>query len=200
MVRHEDRPIKTCEELCPEGVVLSDRSFAKCNEFLKLIRLVSGISITRRTLQLYSSPQFRLMPLPVYARRHTSHYRHPEDTMRLAVVLHLRETYYFPVATIRSILKTLHPRYFAAVLSGLLAPGDIKALADAGTMAPDCVEVLFRRTSNLLTALSLARESSWDSERWNLGALVELATKMRSRLALNRTAFRHEILAAGHGN
>lgn len=196
----EDRPIKTCAELCGNGsaAMNSERALVRWDEFLKVVRLISGISLARRNLQLYSSPQFRLVPKPVYARRHTAHYRHPEDTMRLAVVLHLRDTYYFPVAVIQSILKALHPRYYPAILSGLLAPDDIKALANAGYMAPDCVEVFFRRTSHLLTGLSIARETSWE-ERLGLGAMVEMAAKLRSRLALNRTAYQAEILAAGNG-
>lgn len=123
--------ILSCEAVYAMGPrsVFDTHCLVEAGEFLKLVEAVSGHSITRHRLQYYSSPNARLMPLPTYAKRHTAHYEHPEQTLRLALLLQLRDKYYFPIKLLRTILDNLQRKFYGAVLQDALTPQQIKALA-----------------------------------------------------------------------
>ncbi len=127
----EDRPLMTCAELSADGPIAMNgpRALLNSSEFLKAVKAVSGRSIDRRCLQFYSSPLLRLMPLPVYVKGHTSRYLHPEQTLRLAVILRLRTKYFFPIKLLREVLAALPPEHYVLILRDCLDADDIRQLA-----------------------------------------------------------------------
>jgi hypothetical protein len=62
---------------------------------------------TRSTLQFYSSPRIRLLPLPVYKNRHTAHYIAPDHFARLAVICVLREKFFMPIKLIQKLIEVM---------------------------------------------------------------------------------------------
>lgn len=159
MSRFEDRPIMSWSGLCALGPVgrHSRRALLNCGEFLKAVKAVSGHLIRRGTVQFYSSPAVRLMPLPRYARRHTAHYPHPEATMRLAIIVHLRSRYFFPIKLLREVLATLPPDHYGLVLRDAFTADEIRLLArpEGRDIAPR--GLIFQRVSRLLSVAQ-----SWD--------------------------------------
>lgn len=63
--------------------------------------------MTRRTLQYYSSPQVKLLPLPVYRNRHTAHHIVPDHSRLLNAIWILRERHNLSIDAIREILEDL---------------------------------------------------------------------------------------------
>jgi len=152
MSRQEDRPIANWAELCasrPDGW-RNQRVLLECGEFLQAVKAVSGMTVHRRWLQFYSSPQVRLMPLPVYAKRHTAHYAHPEDTLRLALILKLRNAYFFPIKLVRETLKNLAEKHYPLVLNAGLSADDIRLLAGPQGENTNPRELIYGRVSKLL--------------------------------------------------
>lgn len=82
-------------------------------EFLKHFKHHANLGITRRKLQYYSSPQVRLLPLPVYRNRHTAHYIVPDHLKHLTAICLLREKYRMPIKSIRLLLKELPEKNYA---------------------------------------------------------------------------------------
>ncbi len=148
MRRTVDRPIMTCAELCAKEPGAA--ALLQWDEFLKMVELMSGEALTRRTLQLYSSPQFRLVPLPIYAKRHTAHYLHPEDTGRLALVLHLRTKYFLPIKVLRQVLAELSPEHYDLVHRDAFTAEEISRLGALENRWPLMRELIFKRVHRLL--------------------------------------------------
>jgi hypothetical protein len=103
--RHGDKP--------PEKFLV------RADHFLRLFNedfnLKGDKALSRRTLQFYSSPQAKLMPLPVYKNRHTAYYNFPDDYGRLGVIWTLRSRFFFPIELVRSVLERMHPDMYAVV-------------------------------------------------------------------------------------
>src|ERR1700674_4294813 len=74
-------------------------------EFLKLFEHLYRIKISRRNLQLYGSPGYRFIPLPVHKGGYKSYYLNPEHTVCLAVAVRLQQKHYFPVQAIQKVMK-----------------------------------------------------------------------------------------------
>lgn len=148
----EDRPIVSWGELCARwpDAVHSRSAKLNCAEFLKAVEALSGHSVGRRWLQFYSSPRMRLMPLPVYARRHTAHYLHPESTLRLALIVHLRTRYFLPIKLVREILATLPAEHYRLILKDGLSVEEIRLLARPESRGISPQGLIYRRVAKLL--------------------------------------------------
>lgn len=121
----------TFAQLCalnPEAL-RSARCLLSCREFLRVTEALTGYALTRRALQFYSSPQVRLMPLPVYSDGHRAHYLHPEHTLRLGAALRLRKRHFFPLKLVKDVLEGLPPHCFGLVIRDLLSAQDVRRLA-----------------------------------------------------------------------
>jgi hypothetical protein len=149
--RPEDRPVMTYARLLAEEQPTQPlEALLDSREFLSAVEALCGHAVDRRTVQFYSSPQLRLLPLPLYKSRHTSHYLHPEHTHRLAVILHLRRRYYFPPRLLRQILETLSPAHYGFILRDQLSAQDILLLSRSSETAPQ--DLIYRRIVRLLGA------------------------------------------------
>ncbi|MDE2236547.1 MAG: hypothetical protein KGO96_00870 [Elusimicrobia bacterium] len=133
----KSRPVVTCEELCAAGSPYGAprKALLTAGEFLKMVRVISGHSLSRRTLQLYSSPGLRLLPLPIHFRGNTAHYLHPEHTVRCALLLHLREAYFLPLNLVKEVLDAVSDEHCDLILSGVLSAQDLIRLARDGAKA-----------------------------------------------------------------
>jgi hypothetical protein len=155
MQNPKDRPVKTCAELCEAGSpnTAPQACLMTAKEFLKMVSLLSGQKAKRRGhLQFYSSPAHRLLPLPIYLNRHTAHYLHPENTVRFAVLLHLRAAYYLPLDLAKVVLDGLPEEHYDLILNDILSAADIVRLARDGGPKPWLKDVLLGRGSRALHA------------------------------------------------
>ncbi len=151
MTQYDGREILSFKELCAtKGPALyGGRAFLECAEFLKMVKLATGRSLTRRTLQFFSSTGLRLLPAPCHMRGFKAHYRHPEDTLRVAVILHLRERYFLPFDVLREIMAGLPQRLHKLVLGDCFTVEDMRRLAGpAAGVSPR--DVIFERVFSLL--------------------------------------------------
>lgn len=144
-----DRPILSWLEIVSRGPNASQPALLSYAEFLKAAAALSGQKLTRRTLQFYSSPRLRLVPLPCYAKGHISHYRHPEDTLRLALLLYLRASYWMPIKLVREVLHGLRPKHYDLVMEGLLSGQEILALVRGDVSSAG--RALYDRLARILT-------------------------------------------------
>jgi len=139
----------TCAEVCAAGPGAG--ALLNCGEFLKMVEILSGQAVTRRTLQFYSSPQHRLMPLPVYARRHTAYYFHPEHTRRMAVIMHLRNRYFLPINVLRRVLSELAPDHYELVMRDAFTAEDLTRIGALDNRWPLMREAIYGRVLRLLS-------------------------------------------------
>lgn len=162
MPRHKDRPIMTCEELLAarSRAWRPTRAFLESAEFLKVVEALSGHPITRRTLQLYSSPHVRLLPLPRHFNGYKSHYKHPEHTERIAVILRLRIKHFIPVKRLKEIMARLSPNLYALILRDAISPEDIALLARPEGQKFHPYDLVFRRVLSLLSAVEAQEQSA----------------------------------------
>jgi len=97
-----------------------EKFLVRADHFLRLnnedLGLKGDKALTRRTLQFYSSPQARLMPLPVYKDRHTAYYHFPDDYERLGVIWTLRSKFFFPIERIRWLLKEISTDMYPMIM------------------------------------------------------------------------------------
>lgn len=113
------------------------RYLMEAGEFLKHFNSRNGFMLlpeyrlSRRTLQFYSSPQVRLLPLPGYRNRHTAHYLVPDHFTRLVAVTALRERHFMPIKLIQRLLKVL-PEDKHELLERW--PGTVQDLLDAAPL------------------------------------------------------------------
>lgn len=154
MPHETDRPIMTLAQLYavnPESL-RSIRCLISCREFLRLIEALTGYRLTRRALQFYSSPQARLMPLPVYAEGHRAHYLHPEHTLRLGAALRLQRRHFLPLKVVREVMEKLPPEFFGLVIREILSADEVRDIALGDASAPFSHHLtLERRARSLVT-------------------------------------------------
>ncbi len=86
-----------------------EKFWVRSDHFLRLFnedfKLKGDKAVSRRTLQFYSSPQWRLFPLPKYLNRHTAHYLFPDHYELLGAIWTMRSKLFMPIDMIRAILK-----------------------------------------------------------------------------------------------
>ena len=97
-----------------------EKPLVRTDHFLQLFnedfRLKGDKAMSRRTLQFYSSPQARILPLPVYKDRHTAHYVFPDHYARLGVIWTLRSKFFFPIGIIRSLLNEIQTDLYPMIM------------------------------------------------------------------------------------
>lgn len=97
-----------------------EKFLVRTDHFIKLFnedfRLKGDKAMSRRTLQFYSSPQARLLPLPVYKDRHTAHYVFPDHYERLGVIWTLRSKFFFPIGMIRTLLNEIETSFYPIIM------------------------------------------------------------------------------------
>lgn len=156
------RPIKTFKQLCLPGWELDspdEKVLLEPREFMKLFKHLHGTELPRRTLQLYSSPQFKLLPPPLHKGGHISYYANPEHTQRLAVILHLRDKLRLSLKSIRKVLESYPAEHYHLILYGVLTGEellDFPAFIQEGFNLKD---VVFHKVTWLLTAMD---KGYWD--------------------------------------
>lgn len=81
----------------------------------------AGINLTRRGLQLYSSPRLRLIPTPIHRGGYISHM--PRSAIeRLKLIKALNTTYQFSLPKVRQALDMLAADVYPLILSGKIPP------------------------------------------------------------------------------
>lgn len=155
------RPIKTASEVLHETQIWLCVALLKPKEFIRLIRERYGYRMPRRTLQLYSSPQLKLMPLPIHRGGHRSYYLHPEHTLRLAAILAMKERHFFPLSLIAEVMRRLPERYHYLISEGLLAGPEIKEFL--GFLAKDwnLRDFLYRKVCRVLETIE---QPYWEAQ------------------------------------
>ncbi len=97
-----------------------EKFYVRADHFLRLFNedfnLKGDKAMSRRTLQFYSSPQARLLPLPVYKDRHTAYYLFPDYYERLGVVWTLRSKFAFPIPMIRTLLTEIDEDWYSLIM------------------------------------------------------------------------------------
>lgn len=148
------RPVKLGAEAVSAARFEPDAQFlTPTGDFLKVMEHAYGFKVTRRTLQLYSSPHLRLLPRPLHIGGHISFYLHPEHTERLAAVLHLSGRLFMPLKAIRKLLKVFPERHYGLLLKGVLTPGDLEEFTDHIDRGLEVRDFLFFKVCRVLRAL-----------------------------------------------
>lgn len=151
------RPTKTFKTLLAEGIesrLDEEKVLLEPAEFLKLIKYLYGADIDRPTLQLYSTPRFKLLPAPVHKGGHVSYYLNPEHTQRLGVLLYMRDKLRMQLKDIRKVLDSYPAEYYHLILNKVLTDDellDFPALLKAGFTIKD---VVFYKIIDLLAAVN----------------------------------------------
>ncbi len=151
------RPTMTFKKLRAEAVETrldEEKVLLEPAEFLKLIKHLYDTDIDRPTLQLYSTPRFKLLPPPVHKGGHVSYYLNPEHTQRLGVLLHLRDRLRMQLKDIREVLDSYPAEYYHLILNGVLTNDellDFPALLKAGFKLKD---VVFYKVTDMLAAMN----------------------------------------------
>lgn len=149
------RPTKTFKKLLAEGIpwrLDDEKALLEPAEFLKLIKHLYRTDIDRPTLQLYSTPRFKLLPPPVHKGGHVSYYLNPEHTQRLGAVLYLRDKLHMSLKAIRTVLENYPADYYHLILNGVLSEDELlnfPALLKADFKLKD---VVFYKIIGLLAA------------------------------------------------
>ncbi|MFH1724190.1 MAG: MerR family transcriptional regulator [Elusimicrobiota bacterium] len=150
-----ERPIKTFEELySPELFPLFEvPCLMETREFLKQFHQVHKQRVSRRTLQLYSSPQLKLLPLPIHRGGHKSYYLNPEHTNRLAVILYLQTKLYFPLKAIQKVVRNFPEEHYRLILNGTLSGEEILDFALLISKGYDLRDIIYRKVCHTLEAI-----------------------------------------------
>ncbi|HVC09709.1 MAG TPA: hypothetical protein VNH15_07210 [Elusimicrobiota bacterium] len=194
-----DRPILTYEQIyAKERQGLADPyepCLVETKEFLKLFARVYGVKIPRRTLQLYSSPSFKLLPLPVHRGGYKSYYLNPEHTVRLAVIVHLQKKHYFPLNAIQKVINNFPEEHYRFILKDNLTGSEILDTALLMKDGYSMKDILFRKVSRVLESIE---EPYWKSFE-KLGNGAEEAHEQFVDEALMKEARSYiDWLKAGH--
>jgi len=128
-------------------------------DFIKLVRHIHRFTVTRRTLQHYSSPRLRLLPPPIHMGGHKSYYANPEHTDRLAVILHLATKLFLPLKTIQAVIRVYPAEHYDLILKGVFAAYDLTVMAEHFERGFQVKDVLFFKVSHVLQALD---QPYWD--------------------------------------
>jgi hypothetical protein len=158
VLKREDyihRPVKTYAQVYggPERFHTREEFLTETSDFIKLFRRLHEFTITRRTLQLYSSPQLKLLPRPIHMGGHKSYYANPEHTDRLAVVMHLATKLFLPLKTIQAVIRVYPEEYYDLILKGIFAADDLAGIAEHFERGYKVKDVLFYKVCHVLEAL-----------------------------------------------
>jgi hypothetical protein len=151
------RPVVTFKKLRTEAIETrldEEKVLLEPAEFLKLIKYLYGVTIDRPTLQLYSTPRFKLLPPPIHKGGHVSYYLNPEHTQRLGVLLHLRDKHRMQLKDIRKVLDSFPSEYYHLILNGVLTGDellDFPALLKADFKLKD---VVFYKIAGMLATMN----------------------------------------------
>lgn len=148
-------PIKTAKEILELSSVGPCSALISSEQFLELFQTLYPHSVTRRTLQLYCSPQLRLLPPPIHKGGHITYYLHPEHTDRLAVILTLQKKYNLSLETIANLIKKFPSRHYDLIFRGTLTSRDLEELASHTQNGFSLTDVIFNKICELLEALEL---------------------------------------------
>ena len=151
------RPTKTFKELraeAHESHMDEEKVLLEPAEFLKLIKYLYGTDIDRPTLQLYSTPRFKLLPPPVHKGGHVSYYLNPEHTQRLGVLLHLRDKLRMQLKDIRKVLDSYPAEYYHLILNGVLTGDDLLDFPALLKADFDLKDVVFYKVADILSAMN----------------------------------------------
>jgi hypothetical protein len=124
-------------------------------DFIKLFHHLHRFTVTRRTLQHYSSPQLGLLPPPIHMGGHKSYYLNPEHTDRLAVVMHLATKLFLPLKTIQAVVRVYPAEHYDLILKGVFAAYDLTVMAEHFERGFQVKDVLFFKVCHVLQALDL---------------------------------------------
>jgi DNA-binding transcriptional MerR regulator len=151
---YRHRPIKSGTDAAESIRFEPDIEFVmRSSSFMKVMGEVYGLDVSRRTLQLYSSPQLQLLPPPVHKGGHISFYLHPEHTERLAAILHLSEKQFMPLKAIRKLLRVYPPRYYRLLLKNVLTTQELTDFHDFSGQGLELKDFLFNKICRVLMAL-----------------------------------------------
>ena len=151
-----ERPILTYDLIYSRTDTLAD-PYQPClietKEFLKLFEHLYRMKIPRRNLQLYSSPGYRFIPLPVHKGGYKSYYLNPEHTVRLAVAMHLQKKHYFPAKAIQKVMKELPEDQYRLILENNLTGEEILESAALVKEGYGIKDILYRKVCKVLEAI-----------------------------------------------
>lgn len=148
-------PVKTYAQACGVTGLLQSREefLIETADFIKLFRHLHHFTVTRRTLQHYSSPQLRLLPPPIHMGGHKSYYANPDHTDRLAVVMHLGTKLFLPLKTIQALIRVYPREHYDLILKGVFAADELTGLVEHFERGFQVKDVLFYKVCNVLEAL-----------------------------------------------
>lgn len=156
-LRREDylhRPIKTGADAVSSVRFEPDSEFLmETDAFINAVHHAYGFEVTRRTLQLYSSPQLKLLPPPIHKGGHKSYYLHPEHTQRLAAILYLGTRLFMPLKAIRKLLRVYPERHYGLLLKDVLTPQELTDFMDFFGRGLEVRDFLFYKVCRVLKAL-----------------------------------------------
>lgn len=175
---HAHRPIKTGADAVSDVRFEPDSEFLmETDDFINAIHKAHGFQVTRRTLQLYSSPQHKLLPPPIYVGGHRSYYLNPEHTQRLAAILYLSTRLFMPLKAIRKLLRVYPERHYGLLLKGVLTPQELTDFTELFGRGLEVRDFLFHKVSRVLKAL----DEDHGDER-----MQDEATKDKALFAMTR--------------
>lgn len=137
-------------------------------EFLRLFEHVCRMKVSRRNLQLYSSPAYRFIPLPIHKGGYKSYYLNPEHTVCLGVALHLQKQHYFPAKAIQRIMREIPEDQYRFILRNVLTGEEILESASLVREGYGIKDVLFKKVCLILEAID---EPYWQAvDKFGKGA------------------------------
>lgn len=128
------------------------KGLLETSEFLRVFQTGFGVAVPRRTLQLYTSPGLKLMPLPIHKGGFKSYYLHPEHVNWLGVIVHLQSRH-LPLREIRAIMHKVPERYHRFITSDILWGEEAlhaAVLVDQGFQIRD---IIYRKACDLLDSI-----------------------------------------------
>lgn len=156
-LRREDyihRPIKIGADAVADARYDPDSEYLmETDDFIRAVHNAYGFRVTRRTLQLYSSPQHKLLPPPIYVGGHRSYYLNPEHTQRLAAILYLSTRLFMPLKAIRKLLRVYPERHYGLLLKGVLTPQELTDFTELFGRGLEVRDFLFYKVSRVLNAM-----------------------------------------------
>jgi len=156
-------------------------------DFIKLFRHLHRFTVTRRTLQHYSSPQLRLLPPPIHKGGHKSYYANPEHTDRLAVVMHLATKLFLPLKTIQALIRVYPAEHYDLILKNVFAANELAGSVELFERGCQVKDVLFYKVCNVMEALG---QPYWEFVAQHGKGADELAEKHVDQTLIKLT---HEL-------
>ncbi len=122
-------------------------------EFLKLFEHLYRLKVSRRNLQLYSSPGYQFIPLPIHKGGYKSYYLNPEHTVGLAVALHLQRRHRFPAKAIQKVMRALPEEQFRFILEDVLTGEEVLQSAVLVKQGYGIRDILYQKVSRVLESV-----------------------------------------------